>query len=121
MNMAYIDTFCHDLSPLLKFLGDVILFSKIALPIVLIIIGFFDMGKAVVAKKGEDVKKHLTMFFRRCVVCVSFYFVPLVTMILFRFVGEFNYIIEESGMDVDVCYGCLFKPNDELCLESLQN
>jgi hypothetical protein len=49
---------------------------RIGIPILLIIVGMFDMGKAIVAKKEEDVKKAQSLLVRKLVVGLIVFLLP---------------------------------------------
>ena len=51
------DTFCNDLAPVLGVVGWVILGIKIAVPIILIVVGMIDLAKAVTQNDEKEVKK----------------------------------------------------------------
>lgn len=49
---------------------------RIGVPILLIIVGMFDMGKAIVAKKEEDVKKAQQLLIKKLVVGLIVFLIP---------------------------------------------
>ena len=61
---------------------------RLGIPLLLIIVGMFDMGKAIVAKKEEDVKKAQKLLVRKLIVGVIVfllpYFVELIVKIVVR-------------------------------------
>lgn len=76
-----------------------ILIIKIAVPILLIIFGMLDLGKAVVASKEDEIKKGQQMFIKRLIAAVIVFFVIQIVQIVIRFV---------SGNDAAVanCFNC---------------
>ena len=110
-----INSMCQGLSSGLQLIGRLIYIFKLFLPLILIVLGIFDIGKAVISSKSEDVKKHMKNFLYKIVVCVIVFFIPNICMIIFGFVGGFNDIRENSGVDYDVCYACMFNPNSDEC------
>ncbi len=119
MLILNINSFCRELSPILQLIGQVLTIFKVLLPLVLIVLGIFDIGKAVISSKTDDIKKYMKNFVKRVAVVVLIYFVPTLIMVVFGFVGNFNEITEYSGLDYDVCYDCLFKPNSYNCQDSV--
>lgn len=115
MLIAEINTFCQSLSPLLQLVGQVLNIFKICLPIILIVLGIFDIGKAVISSKSEDVKKNMKSFLKKIVACIVVFFVPTICMVVFGFVGGFSDIKNNSGIDYDVCYSCMFNPTNDEC------
>ena len=72
---------------------------KIAVPILLILFGMLDLGKAVMASKEDEIKKGQQTFIKRLVAAVLVFFIISVVQIVIRFV---------SGNDVAVanCFNC---------------
>ena len=56
---ATVSDFCTSTKDLLRIVGIVLYIFKIAIPIVIIALGMFDFGKAVVAEKEDDVKVYV--------------------------------------------------------------
>ena len=48
------NTFCADTANMWKFVGDIIYVVRIVIPVIIILLGTLDLGKAVMA--GEDKK-----------------------------------------------------------------
>ncbi len=49
----------------------------IGIPILLIIWGMLDLGKAVVCQKEEEIKKHQKMFFKRLISAILVFFIAV--------------------------------------------
>ena len=79
--------------------STLVLIIKIAVPILLIIFGMLDLGKAVVAAKEDEIKKGQQTFIKRLITAVIVFFVIQVVQIIIRFV---------SGNDNSVaqCFNC---------------
>ena len=79
--------------------STIILLIKIAVPILLIIFGMLDLGKAVVASKEDEIKKGQQMFIKRAIAAVIVFFVIQIVQIVVRFV---------SGNDESIsnCFNC---------------
>lgn len=114
-----IDTFCQELSPFLQVIGQALNIFKISLPIILIILGIIDIGRVVVSSKSEDIKKHFKTLGFKVATCIVVFFIPTLVMIVFGFVGKFSDIIDNSGVDYNVCYNCIFKPNSPECQKAI--
>ena len=80
-------------------ISTVILIIKIVVPILLIIFGMLDLGKAVVASKEDEIKKGQQTFIKRAVAAVIVFFVIQIVQIIVRFV---------SGNDATIanCFNC---------------
>lgn len=79
--------------------STVVLLIKIVVPILLIIFGMLDLGKAVVASKEDEIKKGQQLFIKRIISAVIVFFVIQIVQIVIRFV---------SGNDASVanCFNC---------------
>lgn len=79
--------------------STVVLLIKIVVPILLIIFGMLDLGKAVVASKEDEIKKGQGLFIKRAISAVIVFFVIQLVQIIVRFV---------SGNDASVanCFNC---------------
>jgi len=115
-----INNFCLSISPILQSIGQVLFFIKVFLPLVLIILGIFDICKAIISSKSDDIKKNLKNFFKKIIVCITLFLVPTICMIIFNFVGDFQEATKNSGLDYDVCYDCMFKPSDDNCSDAVE-
>ena len=62
--------FCGNLQGLLTLLGYVITAFKIIIPLLLIVFGMMDVGKAVVGSKDDEIKKSLKSFAMRAIAAV---------------------------------------------------
>lgn len=61
---------------------------RIAIPILLIIMGMFDMGKAIVAKKEEDVKKAQSLLVKKLIIGVIVFLLPYVVEFVLNFLSK---------------------------------
>lgn len=120
MYISSVSTLCRDLSPAIQLIGQMLNIFKICLPLILICMGVFDIAKAVISSKSEDVKKNIKLFFQKIAICIIVFFIPTIFMVMFGFVGGFNDIKNESGIDYDVCYDCMFNPSSEGCRDAVQ-
>ena len=80
-------------------ISTIIMIIKIAVPILLIIFGMLDLGKAVIASKEDEIKKGQQTFIKRAIAAVIVFFVIQIVQIIVRFV---------SGNDQSVvqCFNC---------------
>lgn len=61
---------------------------KIVVPILLIIFGMLDLGKAVIASKEDEIKKGQTTFIKRIIAAVIVFFVIQIVQIVIGFVSS---------------------------------
>lgn len=76
-----------------------ILIIKIVVPILLIIFGMLDLGKAVVASKEDEIKKGQQLFIKRLISAVIVFFVIQIVQLLIGFVSN-------SDSDISKCFNC---------------
>ena len=83
MNFLAVD-FCENLAPLLRLIKNgIIPIIQIGIPIILIILGMLDLGKAVVASKEDEIKSAQKMLIKRCIYAVAIFFVVLIVQLVF--------------------------------------
>ena len=75
---------CKDLlgQELIDILQEIVDVIRIMVPILLIIFGIIDFGKAIFVSDENEMKKAQSMFIRRLIVAVSFFFIPTILKIL---------------------------------------
>lgn len=88
----------------------IVLLIKIAVPVLLIIFGMLDLGKAVVASKEDEIKKGQQLFIKRLIAAVIVFFVIQVVQIIIRFVSS-------SDPSVMNCFNCFVNgtPGNSSC------
>ena len=59
-----VSNFCSEASGILQLVGWILTVFKIAIPLLIIVYGIFDFGKAVTAAKDDEIKK--SVYFRCC-------------------------------------------------------
>ena len=77
-----------NLGPLFTMIGYVITAFKIIIPILLIIFGMFDMGKAVTAGKDDEIKKSAMSFARRIGAAVIVFFIPTIVGLVMSLISN---------------------------------
>ena len=103
--------FCRETISIWKLVGQVLLIFKIVIPLLLIIFGMIDLGKAVVGSKDDDVKKAISHLAFRAVAAVIIFFIPTLVGFIFSIVDDFDAV--ES--DYDVCAACISNPGSGNC------
>lgn len=91
-------TFCSNsgVQTLFSILGFGVTAIKIAIPIILILLGMLDMGKAVTAGKDDEIKKQLVQFLKRAIAAILVFFIPSI-------VGLIMQIVNDNLTDADAC------------------
>ena len=101
-------TFCTDAQPIFYTVGLFLLVFKIVIPILLIIFGMVDLGKAVISSDDKAVSKAAKSLLNRVIAGVCIFFVPTIVGILFSMVGDFG---EVKGQ-YDICADCISNPTN---------
>ena len=120
MMLNSINSFCTNISPLIQLIGYFILIFKIFLPLILIVVITVDLAKVVVSKKPDELKGCLKIFVLKLGLCILIYFVPMIVMTFMSFVGQFEKIKNNAGLDYNVCQTCMFEPNSEVCEHAVE-
>ena len=87
MNFLAVD--CGTLWPVISLLKNgVIPLIQIGIPIILIILGMLDLGKAVVASKEDEIKSATKMLVKRAIYAVAIFFVVLIVQLVFGLLAD---------------------------------
>ena len=102
---------CSDLAPIWQIIGWVLWVFKIVIPIVIIVFGMIDLGKAVVASKDDEIKKSIKSLVMRAIAGIVIFFIPTLVGAIFSLVGEFN----DNRAEYDKCSACIRNPGGDAC------
>lgn len=81
--MFYLDI-CQDIGPIIRLVRyGLIPLLQIGIPIVLIVLGMIDLGKAVIASKEDEIKKAQSMLIKRVMYAVAVFFVVTIVSLVF--------------------------------------
>jgi fumarate reductase subunit D len=86
-----------------RLVGIFVTIIKIIAPIIIIIMGMFEMSKAVIEGKDDSIKKQAISFLRRAIACVLIFFVPTIILGLFDFIDGWDNV--KGGFNT--CMKCL--------------
>ena len=82
--MLFLGVNCQSLWPVISLVKNgVIPLIQIGIPIILIILGMLDLGKAVVASKEDEIKNAQKMLIKRCIYAVAIFFVVMIVQLVF--------------------------------------
>lgn len=102
----HIDVCSGEIMKTWRLIGYILLIIKIAVPIVLIVMGSIDMMKAVMAAKEDDIKKSQGMFIKRTIAAIIVFFVPTIVNLILNVIGGSEYKNSECikcVLDVGTC------------------
>ncbi len=101
--------FCTEARDVFYTVGMFLLVFKIVIPILLIIFGMIDLGKAVISSDDKAVSKAAKSLLNRVIAGVCIFFVPTIVGVIFSMVGSFK---EDLKDQYDVCAGCISSPTN---------
>lgn len=73
---------------LLNDISTVLTWVRIAVPIIVIVLGSLDFVRAVISDDQQELKKATGRFTKRCIVAVAIFFVPSIIMYLLSFIDK---------------------------------
>lgn len=75
---------CDQVMPIIRIVRDGVLpIFQWGIPIILIVLGTIDLGKAVIASKEEEIKKAQQMLIKRLIYAVAVFFVVTIVTLVF--------------------------------------
>lgn len=84
--------------------STIVLIIQIGIPVLLIIFGMFDLGKAVIAQKEDEIKKGQSLFFKRLIAAILVFFVATIVKLVVGFAADRSDAVE--------CIDCFIKGGD---------
>lgn len=113
---AGVDAICSgEMAEIWQFIGYVLYVFKIAIPLLLIIFGMIDLGKAVIASDDKEIKNATTKLMKRAIAAVVIFFIPNLVSFIFSIVGGFNQVKNTYNS----CKECILSP--KTCVTAAQN
>lgn len=80
---------CDALMPFIRLIRDgIIPLIEIGIPIILILLGMFDLGKAVMASKEDEIKSAQKLLIKRCIYAVAIFFVVFIVQLVFGLIDN---------------------------------
>ena len=111
MDLMQILAFCEDTKDIWKLVGKVIRIVLIVIPVIIVMLGTFDLGKAVMAGEDKEIKEAQKMFVKRLIYGVVILFIPyLVQAVYGLFDGLSDNPNQNQGnkvtKDSNICWKC---------------
>ncbi len=110
--------FCNGTANLWQIIGYILLIFKIAIPVLLIIFGMIDLGKAVIASKDDEIKKATTALVKRAIASVFIFLLPTIIGFIMTIITDFT---NNAQADFNVCKDCITSPNGNTCKSKASN
>ena len=80
---------CSAILPVIRLIKNgLIPLIQIGIPIILIVLGMLDLGKAVVASKEDEIKSAQKMLIKRAIYEVAIFFVVLIVNLVFSLLSS---------------------------------
>lgn len=86
--MLFLVDACSELAPVINLLKAILGIIQWGVPILLIIMGSIDLGKAVMASDDKEIKGATGKLIKRAIAAVAIFFIPLVVNLLIGMVGD---------------------------------
>lgn len=107
--------FCAQTAGVWKLVGEIIYIIRIAIPIIVVLLGTLDLGKAVIAGEDKKIKEAQKAFIRRLIYGVAIFFVFTIVKMVF---GLLNVDLDKG--DNKICWQCASKPHTRSCVEYVE-
>lgn len=108
------ETFCQDTANIWHLLGSIVVVIKIVIPIILVILGMVDLGKAVVSSDEKAMNKAVGTLIKRFIAALVVFFIPTIVSALFSAAG----VITNDG-DYQICIQCVTAANSDSGIKSV--
>lgn len=79
---------CGGLLPIVKMLRKILNIVQIFIPILLILFGTIDLGKAVISSDEKEIKASQSRLIKRCIYAAAVFFVVLLVQIVMKIVAS---------------------------------
>ena len=100
-------SFCQQSATVWQFIGWVLFVFKIVIPLLLILFGMIDLGKAVVSSDEKAIKSATSSLVKRAIAAVVIFFIPTIVSTIFTIVSGFSGDVKKQ---YDVCANCVTHP-----------
>ncbi|MBR4693494.1 MAG: hypothetical protein IKP07_01670 [Bacilli bacterium] len=84
----YLLSFCTDMRNTLNLVGKILNIFRVVIPLLIVIFGMIDLGKAVVGSKDEDIKKAAKQLLMRFIAGLVIFFIPELVKAVFNLLGN---------------------------------
>ena len=102
--------FCYKTAKVWQIVGYHFLILKIVIPLILIILGIIDLGKAVISSDDKAIKKSTVTLIKRVIAGIAIFFIPTIIQVLFTYIAGFT---SDMNDDFMICIDCITSPNKD--------
>lgn len=79
---------CDDLRPVINFIKAILGIVQWGIPILLILMGSIDLGKAVLASDDKEIKGATSKLIKRAIAAIAVFFIPMLVNLLIGMVSD---------------------------------
>ena len=112
---GFMNSFCSDTVSMWKFIGEIIYIIRIVIPVIIILLGTLDLGKAVMAGEDKKIKEAQKTFIKRIIYGVAIFFIFTIVEVIFGLLG-----VETEKGDSKICWDCATKPHSAECTKYVE-
>ncbi|MBQ8902230.1 MAG: hypothetical protein IJY87_04080 [Bacilli bacterium] len=111
MRLNY-DSLCSDnnIKSAVKIIGYIILVIKWIVPLIIIVLGMIDFGKAAISNDEKAVNKATGALIRRFIAGIVIFFIPTIIMAALNAIQISKGIEKDTNTTFGACTKCLFDP-----------
>ena len=106
--------FCESTANIWQILGIIVNVIKIVIPLILIILGMIDLGKAVISSDDKAISKAVSSLIKRFIAAVIMFFIPTIVSALFNALS----IGDLGTNDANICVQCVTNVNSNNTMKS---
>lgn len=100
---------CKGLGPIFGLIGWIVLIIKIAVPIILIVIGMLNMAQAIIAKNDDKIEEAQKALIKKVIAAVIVFLVVTIVTVLF------STIMQQTDWENKTCVECIDHPTNDIC------
>lgn len=104
LNFIQVLDFCEDTKGIWKFIGQVVFVLRIVIPVIIVLLGTLDLGKAVMANKDDDIKAAQKILIKRLIYGACIFFIPLVLRVVFNLATNST---GDNSVTSGTCFECV--------------
>ena len=101
--------FCVQTKNIWILIGKVIRIILIVIPIIIVLMGTFDLGKAVMAGEDKEIKEAQKMFIKRLVYGVIIFFIPYLVAGVYSLFDGMSTEGGDTNEGTNLCWKCAIK------------
>lgn len=88
MDIVLLLNTCDDIGPLIKLIKSILAIIQFVIPVLLILLGTIDLGKAVISSDDKEVKAAQSRLIKRVIYAVAVFFVALLVNLVMGLVAD---------------------------------